>query len=121
MYQEKQGFSLVEIMIVVVIIGLLAAMAIPAYQRTRTRSMAGVMENDARQIAAAVNQYMMDNGFSTAPQSEIIGIGNILLGDNVTCPTDPFTAGGTFELANGMFTTNGVYRVDTGKVVTHPH
>lgn len=59
--QSKKGFTLVEIMIVVVIIGLLAAMAIPAFQKVRTSSIGKAMENDARQIASAAQQYILEN------------------------------------------------------------
>ncbi|MFW5873804.1 MAG: prepilin-type N-terminal cleavage/methylation domain-containing protein [Verrucomicrobiota bacterium] len=63
--QNKKGFTLVEIMIVVVIIGLLAAMAIPAFQKVRTNSIAKSVVNDGRQIGAAAQQYFMDEGVST--------------------------------------------------------
>ena len=60
--RSKQGFTLVEIMIVVVIIGLLAAMAIPAFQKVRANSMEKALLNDGRQIGAAIQQYCMEYG-----------------------------------------------------------
>lgn len=63
--QSKKGFTLVEIMIVVVIIGLLAAMAIPAFQKVRTNSIGKTIVNDGRQIGSAAQQYFMDQGVST--------------------------------------------------------
>ncbi|WP_404422890.1 type II secretion system protein [Nibricoccus sp. IMCC34717] len=57
--RSSKGFTLVEIMIVVVIIGLLAAMAIPAFQKVRTNSLGKTMVNDARQIAGACQQILL--------------------------------------------------------------
>ena len=59
--KSKKGFTLVEIMIVVVIIGLLAAMAIPAFQKVRENSIRSRMDNDARQLASAAQQYFMEH------------------------------------------------------------
>ncbi len=59
---RSSGFTLVEIMIVVAVIGLLAAMALPAFQRVRERSVATRIANDLRQYAAAFERYSLENG-----------------------------------------------------------
>jgi type IV pilus assembly protein PilA len=72
----SQGFTLVEIMIVVVIIGLLAAMAIPAFQKVRTSSQDKAILNNARQLAAAADQYFLENGVSTVAKDNLVGAAN---------------------------------------------
>lgn len=73
---SRQGFTLVEIMIVVVIIGLLAAMAIPAFQKVRTSSQDKAVLNNARQLAAAADQYFLENGVSSVSQGNLVGATN---------------------------------------------
>ena len=60
--QPKRAFTLVEIMIVVTIIGLLAAMAFPAFKRVRDRAQASRVANDFRIFTDAFQMYALDNG-----------------------------------------------------------
>ena len=73
MKTKNKGFTLVEIMIVVVIIGLLASMAIPAFQKVRTNSQDKAVLNNARQLSAASDQYYLENGVSSVVISQLIG------------------------------------------------
>ncbi|HEY0368046.1 MAG TPA: prepilin-type N-terminal cleavage/methylation domain-containing protein [Chthoniobacterales bacterium] len=58
--KSRAGFTLVEIMIVVAIIALLAAIAVPGFLRARKRSQASKVLNDLRMIDAAVDQYAIE-------------------------------------------------------------
>ena len=60
-------------MIVVVIIGLLATMAIPAFQRVTRASQDKAVLNNARQLSSAADQYFMESGVSTVTLSDLIG------------------------------------------------
>lgn len=71
--RNTKGFTLVEIMIVVVIIGLLAAMAIPAFQKVRASSQDKAVTNNLRQLSAAADQYFLETGFSTVESGELVG------------------------------------------------
>ncbi|MDA0321422.1 MAG: type II secretion system protein [Verrucomicrobia bacterium] len=57
--KKKQGFTLVEIMIVVAIIGLLAAIAIPSFMKSRTTSQQNACINNLRQIESGKEQWAM--------------------------------------------------------------
>ena len=59
--KSRGGFTLVEIMIVVAIIALLAAIAVPGFLRARKRSQATSILNDARVIDGALDQYAIEN------------------------------------------------------------
>ena len=73
MKNQNRGFTLVEIMIVVVIIGLLASMAIPAFQKVRTNSQDKAVLNNARQLSGASDQYYLENGKTEATLSDLVG------------------------------------------------
>lgn len=63
--KKRGGFTLVEIMIVVAIIALLAAIAVPGFLRARKRSQASRVVNDLRLIDSAVDQYAIENNKAT--------------------------------------------------------
>lgn len=63
--QRRGGFTLVEIMIVVAIIALLAAIAVPGFLRARKRSQASRVLNDLRLIDSAIDQYAIENNKSS--------------------------------------------------------
>lgn len=64
---RKAGFTLVEIMIVVAIIGLLAAIAIPNFVKARQTAQKNACINNLRQIDGAKEQYMLEEGTQTPP------------------------------------------------------
>ena len=102
MRRSTKGFTLVEIMIVVVIIGLLAAMAIPAFQKVRQSSQDKAVLNNARQLAAAADQYFLENGVSSVTQGSLVGSTNYVKALNLVAnETYPggFTQGITITVA----------------------
>ena len=90
-------------MIVVVIIGLLAAMAIPAFQKVRQSSQDKAVLNNARQLSAASDQYFLENGVSTVASTNLVGASAYVKAVNTvageTYPTN-YTQGVTITIAS---------------------
>ena len=61
-HKNQSAFTLVEIMIVVAIIGLLAALAVPGFVKARKQSQGRRTINDARQEDAAIDQWALETG-----------------------------------------------------------
>ncbi|MSU25109.1 MAG: pilus assembly protein [Opitutus sp.] len=89
-------------MIVVVIIGMLAAMAIPGFQKVRLASQDKAVLNNARQLAAAADQYFLEFGVTSIDQASLLGPTNYVKALNTVAnesyPTG-FTQGVTITVA----------------------
>ena len=91
------GGGLVAAMMMVMMIGLLAAMAIPAFQKVREASINKVCINNQRQLAAAFEQHALDAGKPPVEISELVGSGpDKFFKAMPKCPL-----GGTYEIPAG--------------------
>ena len=80
---RRTGFTLVEIMIVVAIIALLAAIAVPGFLRARKRSQASRIINDLRLIDSAVDQYAIETSKKTNDPVNVSDWTNYLKKDTI--------------------------------------
>ena len=76
--RDNQGFTLVEIMIVVAIVGLLAALAVPGFVKARKQSQGRRIMNDCRQLDAAIDQWCVNAGIADGTTIDSVAAGTYL-------------------------------------------
>ena len=96
--KNTAGFTLVEIMIVVAIIGLLAAIAVPNFMQARTNARKNACINNLRLIDAAAEQWAMENNADTGDAVTLANVSaylknNALPNADLLCP-----ASGTYAV-----------------------
>lgn len=97
MKKNRKGFTLVEIMIVVAIIGILAAIAIPNFLLSRRRSHQNACIANLKQIQGAKEQFLLAGGTGSGEGGAIVS-GDLFGDEKYIKVTPKCPAGGTYTI-----------------------
>lgn len=95
----KRGFTLIELMIVIAIISILAAILIPNFMHARSESVTAACESNEKQLATAEEEYSVDNG------GLYVAFAQLTTPYMTLVPTDPVKKGNAYSIN----TTVGAY------------
>jgi prepilin-type N-terminal cleavage/methylation domain-containing protein len=96
---NRRGFTLVEIMIVVAIIGLLAAIAIPNYKLARDRSRMTSCVTNLHRIDGAIQEWAMESRKQSGEHVTYDDI-KVYMRNAVVCPSGGTTFGDSYEISS---------------------
>jgi general secretion pathway protein G len=90
-HNDSQGFTLIELMIVMAIMGILITIAAPNLKKSIVRARESVLREDLFQIRDAIDQYYADNGKYPAALNDLINTQDKAQSYLRAIPKDPFT------------------------------
>jgi type II secretion system protein G len=96
LHKNQKGFTLVELMVVVVIIGILVAIAVPIYNTIQTTAKENAHQANIRTIQGMIELYKADNNGENPATEDNLSPEYIL-----EWPTEP----GTYSVENGVLTS----------------
>lgn len=82
----ERGFSLLELIVVMAVIGILVVYALPAYQDATVRAKEAVLKEDLQHLRKSLEEYMTDRGVYPESLDDLVDAGYLR-----EIPTDPIT------------------------------
>ena len=118
--QERRGrgFTLIEVIIVIAIIGILAAIAVPLFMQHRAQSMFATMISDAKNAHIAVVVWQTTNHTDPFPPETIgpLGVGSNYLSAKASAGNTITIAGGLAAAGGGVVTVANNHRIPAALV-----
>jgi general secretion pathway protein G len=93
---RAKGFTLLELMLVISIIIILAAITLPQYQKTITHTRETVLKDDLRKMRSLIDQFAADKGRLPQSLDELVSEGYMR-----EVPVDPFTGQKDWAITTG--------------------
>jgi general secretion pathway protein G len=110
----EQGFTLVELMIVMTIIGILAAIAIPSYIRAVQKAKEAVLREDLHTMRTAIDSYTVDKEKAPDSLDDLVQAGYLK-----SIPKDPMTSSSDTWITNQSDTMTDINETQGGMDDVH--